>query len=464
MFNLSDPFGSLVDWVVDGAVESWKTTASWALGAGGMGENEWAVAFDLVNKVAGVMSFVAVALGAVGILTAAGRGKPGEMISAFFRTILAWPLTAAVVTLVAKAVAVSGSLTQKILTWAWPAKDSKPQLPTMDASKFRSIPGGTGVILFMALLIILGSVVLMLAMAARTVLIILGVGFAAIPVMSGAWSALRSSLRQYASWIVGVILFQPVCAVVVYLAGRLMESNGDSVTSYATGVVCMILASLFPWILVKVVARFLPGSEGLNVAAGGAAATVSTAKQAAATAVKVGTAAVSMGASAATGVAGGASKAASAGASSSSSASTGAGGMAGKAVKAFNSLANSGALGSMSGTARTAGQMLGSMAEKAEGSKDSKEAASARPVSAGAESGASASGQAASFAQAASGSSPVSAKPSVGGNEPGDPRPSSPQAFVQAGSGANPASGAETTTNMNVTVSGDTAGITVDKD
>lgn len=459
MFNVLDPLGSLLDWMVDGAVEAWKTSASWALTAGGMGEDEWSVAFDLVNKVAGVMSFVAVGVGAIGILAAAARSKPGDMVMAFFRTILAWPLTAGAVSLVAKGVAVSSALTTRILAWAWPDSSGGISLPGMDGGKFKSIPGGSVTVILLALLIALGSVVLMLAMAARTVLIILGVGFAAIPIMSGAWGALKASLNRWGSWILGIILFQPVCAVVIYLAGRLMESNADSVGSYLTAVVCIILACLFPWALVKIIAQFLPGEPGLAVAAGAAKASVDTGKQVVETAVKIGAAAVSMGAGA-MGAAGAGGAAGASGASSGAksfaraaesvpaSGSSDAKGYAGRAAQAFSALADAGG-GSKGSMARGAATILSALASPSSSEARAAATGSAEPASS------------AAFTAAQAGvSSPAS--PATTSAEPS----SSSSDFARSEAGETGVGSAEPNAvsadvNVSVDVASETGGITV---
>ncbi|MFD0705625.1 hypothetical protein ACFQY8_07705 [Alloscardovia venturai] len=299
-FDLLDPIGSLTKLMVDGAVESWKTTASWALNAGNVTTAQWQTAFDVVNKVAGVMGFIAVLVGVVGIVQEAFKGSLGGVVSTVFRTILAWPITVVLINVTVRALAVEGGITNNILHWAFGDKvEITFTLTGAGLGSMNSI-----VAMLLALLIILGSLVLMLMMAARTFLIILGIGLSPIVTMINSWSVLRASLSKWGSWMAGVILFKPICAIIIYLCGALMKGADGQMFGYLTAVVGMILASVTPWVIVKMVATFLPAGVGLRAASSAGHSTVSgavdVAKTAAAAAIGAGTMLAGAGAGAGT--------------------------------------------------------------------------------------------------------------------------------------------------------------------
>lgn len=88
-FNPVDPLGSLSSWIVDGAIEAWRQACSAALGMGNVSQTMWQTTFDIVNRVAGIMGFIAVGVGAVAIVQESFKGSLGGVVSAVFRTILA---------------------------------------------------------------------------------------------------------------------------------------------------------------------------------------------------------------------------------------------------------------------------------------------------------------------------------------------------------------------------------------
>lgn len=271
----------IVDWFVDGAVKMWQVAASFALSSGGMGDAEWQISFTIVNKLAGIMGFIAVGLGFIGLIQAMIRGRLGDTIGVFFKVLVAWPLTVTLVTLVVWLEGVITDVTARILSWGF--GEDKIEVPGIQANQIgESLPGGVVMALFLAILMIIGSLVLALMMAARTFLLILGVGFAPVPMMSLGWSKMRAGLSHWGSWITGVLLFKPVCAIIIAITGKMMEAASESnfLFAYLSAIVGMVLASVFPWTLVKVVAQFLPGETGLRTASEGGKATVEKAKEA----------------------------------------------------------------------------------------------------------------------------------------------------------------------------------------
>ncbi|WP_018142444.1 hypothetical protein [Alloscardovia criceti] len=295
-FNTLDPLGSLSKWLVDGAVEAWKQTAHLALNMGNVTDAQWTTAFDVSNKIAGLMGFIAVGIGAIGIVQAMFKGSWGGVISALFRTILAYPINVVLITVTVRALAVEGAVTQKILQWAYPNNEFTIELKSDTLTNVN-----LAVAALIALLIIVGSLVLIMVMVARSFLIILGVSLAPIVTMSQGWDALRPALSKWGSWMVGIILFKPIAAIIIYITGSIIQNSQGDMMSYYTAIVGMFLASVLPWTLVKVVANFLPGAPGLSTVASAGQATVSTAVDTAKTVASVGVGVVTGGAGLASG-------------------------------------------------------------------------------------------------------------------------------------------------------------------
>lgn len=289
MWNPMDPMGSLVDWMTDAAVEGWRKSVSWTLGAGGLGDAQWAVAGGTLNRIAGVMAFVAVGVGAVGVVRSMFSRSVGDTILAAGKTVLAWPLTAATATVVVRAVSLSDKLTSKVLG------SDGIDLPNLDSGA-PTAAFGTGMILFIDLVIVLGSVVMLIMVAVRTFLLILGVSFLPAVAMLLGWKALSGAWRRWGSWMTGVILMQPVMAVIVFLCSQLMKAAGtDNPMSFLVAAVGVILSSVFPWTLVKVVGEFLPAGRSMSMAAMKGQAAVAKTGEVAGTVAKAGMAVASGG-------------------------------------------------------------------------------------------------------------------------------------------------------------------------
>ncbi|MDK6250252.1 hypothetical protein QP141_07415 [Alloscardovia omnicolens] len=291
-FDFLNPLDYVSKWLLNAAVSAWKITCGMALNAGSLSQTQWATTFIVVNKVAGIMGFVAVAVGAVGIVQAAFKGSLGDVVSTVFRTILAWPMTVILITVSWHALAVEGSVTSSILTFAFGDK----KIPNIELDPKIPIDEGIniGVVAVIAVLLLVGSLVMLLVMIARSFLIMLAIAFAPVVIMTNSWSSLRPALTKWGSFMAGLVLFKPVVAIIIYMTGTMIQAapSGDMM-SYYVGIVGMVLASVLPWKLVSVVSTFLPGAMGLNQAASSGQATVSgvvdTAKTAAAIGVGVAT-------------------------------------------------------------------------------------------------------------------------------------------------------------------------------
>lgn len=296
-FDFLNPLDYVSKWLLNAAVSAWKIACGMALNAGSLGQTQWATTFIVVNKVAGIMGFVVVAVCAVGGVQAAFKGSLGDVVSTVFRTILAWPMTVILITVSWHALAVEGSVTSSILTFAFGDK----KIPNIELDPKIPIDAGIniGVVAVIAVLLLVGSLVMLLVMIARSFLIMLAIAFAPVVIMNNSWSSLRPALTKWGSFMTGLVLFKPVVAIIIYMTGTMIQASpsGDMM-SYYVGIVGMVLASVLPWKLVSVVSTFLPGAMGLNQAAASGHATVSgvvdTAKTAAAIGVGVATGGASM--------------------------------------------------------------------------------------------------------------------------------------------------------------------------
>ena len=296
-FDFLNPLDYVSKWLLNAAVSAWKITCGMALNAGSLSQTQWATTFIVVNKIAGIMGFVAVAVGGVGVVQAAFKGSLGDVVSTVFRTIVAWPMTVILITVSWHALAVEGSVTSTILTFAFGDK----KIPNIELDPKIPIDAGIniGVVAVIAVLLLVGSLVMLLVMIARSFLIMLAIAFAPVVIMTNSWSSLRPALTKWGSFMAGLVLFKPVVAIIIYMTGTMIQAapSGDMM-SYYVGIVGMVLASVLPWKLVGVVSTFLPGAMGLNQAAASGQATVSgvvdTAKTAAAIGVGVATGGASM--------------------------------------------------------------------------------------------------------------------------------------------------------------------------
>ena len=264
---------ALTSWIVDGSVEAWKSAAGWALGSGGLGDGEWAVTGDLLGKIAGIMAFLAVAAGAIGIVKAMVSGRLGDLFTSFAATLMAWPVTVLMVDVAAGLLTASDDLTTKVLGFDQDALDA---VTNLDGSTLTSL-GSNILAAIIAVLLIVSVIVLDIMMAARTILLILTIGMTPAATMLIGWPRMRENVFRWLSWVTGLILFKPIVAIVFYTSGKLMESaqGGQSaVLTYFAAIAGMIIASIAPWKLVRVFTSFMPGGQAAAQVAGTSEAAV----------------------------------------------------------------------------------------------------------------------------------------------------------------------------------------------
>ncbi|WP_155804732.1 O-antigen polymerase [Bifidobacterium sp. A11] len=287
---ISMAINALLDWMIDGAVKAWETACKFALQAGSMNDNQWQVVSDTVGKVSMPMLLLTVIFAAIAMIRELIAGNVGNVWIVFFRSILAWPLTLFSIWLAVMASNLATSMTGKILNVDMTGGSGAFSLPAFDKpnlSSLMTLMGGL-LMVFMILLMIVGACSIILCMAARTFMLIIILSFAGVAFMYLNDASARIA-RRYLKYVIGIILYQPLCAVFIYITGRLMSVDGMSnPISFFTGVVGMILASVMPWVLVSMVAKAgIPVSEGTKGVASAGAKTVGTAGNAVKAAVKV---------------------------------------------------------------------------------------------------------------------------------------------------------------------------------
>lgn len=281
---------ALLDWMIDGAVKAWETACKLALQAGSMNANQWQVVSDTVGKVSLPMLLLTVIFAAIAMIRELMAGNIGNVWIVFFRSILAWPLTLFSIWLAVMVSNLATSMTGKILNVDMTGGSGEMSLPRVDKPNLTSLMALMGglLMLFMILLMIVGACSIILCMAARTFMLIIILSFAGVAFMYLNDASNRIA-RRYLKYVIGIILYQPLCAVFIYITGRLMSVDGMSnPISFFTGVVGMILASVMPWVLVSMVAKAgIPIPEGTKGVASAGAKTVGAAESAVKSAVKV---------------------------------------------------------------------------------------------------------------------------------------------------------------------------------
>jgi hypothetical protein len=256
---------ALLDWMIDGAVESWKTACKFALQAGVTTEGQWSAVNGVIGHLGGVMAVIAIGFGAVGVAKRAWRKEFGNMVLVAAQTVFAWPLSMIVLWASVQLSNMATSLTSKVLSVDLSKGDQNLSLPDLSASTIKGAFSGPLLLLLMILLI-LSSASLIIAMAARNFLFLLAVCFVSMAWLVVSDRQFEQALR-YGGWIAGIILYQPVCAVLISLTGQLMKDSGDTPLSFITAVVGMFLSGVMPWVLVGKIAHLIPGSVGIEAAA-----------------------------------------------------------------------------------------------------------------------------------------------------------------------------------------------------
>lgn len=290
----------LLDWMVDGAVEGWKTACKYALQAGVVTDGQWSTVNDVVGKLGGVLMVITVACAFVGIAMRAWRKDFGGMFLVAAQAMFAWPLTLMTLWVLVQVSNMATSMTDKVLGVDLTKGNQTFNLPDLKASSIKGAFAGP-LMLIMLLIVLLASASIICCMAARSFLLIVAACFVGM-----AWMVITGKtldrVAKYASWTLGIILYQPICAILIYLTGQLMKTSGaDNPMTFVTALVGMFLASVCPWVIIGKITHILPGGAGVAQAADSGEKTVDTVKD---TVEKVVSAGAQVAADVATGTAG----------------------------------------------------------------------------------------------------------------------------------------------------------------
>ena len=190
------------------------------------------------------------------------KGKPGEVFMALGRTLLAWPLTVVFATVMMRAFAVVNKLPTKIL--AFDPNDIK-----LDGS-FNNVSIWSSIVI--GLITIISALVLWISVFVQNFLLIFGISLLPCATMVGGWKSLQSCLTKWVKFYAGVILFKPVCALMVYITVKMVQAAAEqkdlgAVPMFLTAAVGMALAGIMPWKITSIISSFMPlGAETARAA------------------------------------------------------------------------------------------------------------------------------------------------------------------------------------------------------
>ena len=315
----------LIDWLVNGCVEGWKWACKMALQAGALTDGQWSAAGEIVGKLGGIMAYVTIICAAVSITWNAVRGRFGDMLIVVFQAVFSWTISMSGLYVLIQANNIAGEVTGRVLGVDLSKGDQEIAMPELTSASIKGVGIPAALLLFMLLLTVVAACSIILCMAARSFLLIVGVIFLPVAIMRPrGFDGFVDEIKEYGGWILGIILYQPVCAILIAATGKLMQYSGqDNPMTFFSAVVGMIGSSVCPWLIIRKLLHVLPGSKGLQATSESAKAITDAAKET----VKVG---VEVASAVATG---GASMAASAGAGTGAGAGIGGGGGGGSMPK-----------------------------------------------------------------------------------------------------------------------------------
>lgn len=272
---------AFLNWLVQGAVEGWKTTCKFALQAGNITDNQWDAATQMVGHLGGVMLMVCIITAAVNIVRMVTRKRFDLAVLVFSQAILSWPLTMISQWLLARIETIAASVTGSILNMDFSGAGAEYSMVELSKGAVTSATTAFGPVLMVLflLLILLSMVSIVICMAARDFLLLMSVSFISVQFMNIVEGQLNS-IKRYFYFVLGLILYQPVCASMIWLTGELMKrSGGDNALTFIMALVGMGLSSVAPWVLIrKILPVFGPARTGLDAAARNAEGTVKTTK------------------------------------------------------------------------------------------------------------------------------------------------------------------------------------------
>lgn len=299
---MTDPLGSACTWVIEKAFDGWGNCMGLVLSNGSMTDGLWNATGDLVNKVAGMMAVVSVGAGAIGIVRGMMSGKIGDVVKSFFLTVMSWPLTVLLLYCASALVTFSDGVSGKIVSSGGTANG----LETIKGFHFDSniVSHQVGLVgaLLVGLAIVFGEIVLNITMGARLLLLVLAFGMAPAAIMLVGYDRMRENVMRWLSFVVGLALFKPVIAIIMYATQEIMvaaqEANAG-ILAYFAAIAGMLVCSFAPWKIIKHVTQFVPGASGITAVAGAGQSGTNAVKKGAQAVASVAIAAATGGAGAA---------------------------------------------------------------------------------------------------------------------------------------------------------------------
>lgn len=272
---------AFIDWMVKGAVEGWKTTCKIALQAGNITDNQWDAATQMVGHLGGLMMLVCIITAAVNIVRMVIRKRTDLAVLVFSQALLSWPLTMISMWLIVRINGIAAKVTASILNLNFSGNMADYKMPELKDSTITAASGVFGPVLMVVflLLIVLSMVSIVVCMAARDFLLLMSVSFISVQFMNIVERQF-DSIKRYFYFLLGLILYQPVCASLIWLTGELMKrSGGDNALTFVMALVGMALSSVAPWVLIrKLMPSLGPEQSGINAASRSAEGAAKTTK------------------------------------------------------------------------------------------------------------------------------------------------------------------------------------------
>ena len=272
---------AFIDWMVKGAVEGWKATCKIALQAGNITDNQWDAASQMVGHLGGLMMFVCIITAAVNIVRMVIRKRTDLAVLVFSQAILSWPLTMISMWLIVRINNIAAQVTGAILNMDFSQDVADYKMPDLKDTTINAASGvfGPALMVIFLLLIVLSMVSIVVCMAARDFLLLMSVSFISVQFMNIV-DRQFDSIRRYFYFMLGLILYQPVCASLIWLTGELMKRSGsDNALTFVMALVGMAMSSVAPWVLIrKLMPSLGPEKSGLDAASRSAEGTAKTTK------------------------------------------------------------------------------------------------------------------------------------------------------------------------------------------
>ncbi len=273
MFNLL--FEKLIDTLLkplDNAMS--ELLSGCFLGAtGSLTNSEWNIAITAANRIGWIMGFVNMSLCIIGAIHAATKKSVAEGIKSFAMCALAWPLTAASVSLMIIFVGIVDQITGKILSVQLVGDNSLifgDSLVSNLVSCISKFAGGQSTLVRLVVYSFVLLAVLALAgmMAARLLSLILLAAIAPLPIMAAGWKVSRRASGKWLNAVIGVTLFQPLAALILMIGSALCSIASSSETLSGSffpaliGIATIVMCCFSPKLIMPAVSFF-----GTNVTA-----------------------------------------------------------------------------------------------------------------------------------------------------------------------------------------------------